>query len=352
MTYRNLRQICKYSPSLNKNYQQKVALLSWVDETAQVESKCGVTRTMGTVPNSLTKTTVALLLAALAVLVTAGIAMRDFIRDVNAPCPGTLVVDQEARDPAQPHDPRVVLPIINTREKEPQTPEGVQFRLLYESNEAAYPVTYRNVRLEWLSTSTDGPCVCGSIPITLEGAQGPYGFELTFDPRSSQYTLTNGSSQTLRFTVAPTPSHHVQIARILSRRHMSLAVSFAAFLALGVAWLRQRKARAYALTMHAWREVELTSGQMIQSETGEMLGALQSTSRRIWQRAGKVLVAPEALGGSGLYRDVPAIEPRHVARGGHDEWARATMIRLRDARALAILSALTSGIALAAHLLA
>ena len=314
-----------------------------------MESKSPLARTIGTVPNSLTKTTVALLLAAIAVLVTAGIAMRSFIEDVSGTCPGTLhelnLVDEPAADIGKP----VTLGIVSADAKDSSPAATGSFRLVYENDPGAY---YNNVRIEYLGLGHDANCVCGSVPVTLSTGTSPYAVKLRYDPASRTYYAHLPGGEWVGFIVVPTASHRLQAARIFSRRHLSLIVSFAAFLALGVAWLRQRKARAYALVMHAWREAELTSGQMIQSETGEMLGALQSTSRRIWQRAGKVLVAPEALGGNGLYRDVPVIEPRHVARGDHAEWQRATMMRLRDARALAVLSTLTTALALAAHFFA
>lgn len=301
------------------------------------------------VPSSLSKTTISLLLAALAVLVTASLAMRDFIRDVRPTCASTLteVVDS-VEWTLVPRSGFKNMPLELVDRKTGPTDTTQPFRLVYDVDARAYPTRYENVRFEWVVPEGDRPCTCDSIRMKLEPGQTPFTATLQFERASQHYHVKVGD-QELTFELKSSPSHHVQTARILSRRHLSLFVSFAAFLALGVAWLRQRKARAYAQFMHTWTEAELSEAQMIQSEAGEMLGTLSSGSRRRARPAGTVLVNPHALGGSGMYRDVPVIEPKDVAQGSHDTWLRATMIRLRDARALAILSALTSVLALAAH---
>jgi len=65
-----------------------------------------------------------------------------------------------------------------------------------------------------------------------------------------------------------------------------------------------------------------------------------------------VLVAPSALSRAGLYRDMPVVQRRDVAEGTHARWSSGTMLRLRDARTLAVISTASALLALVARLLA
>lgn len=55
---------------------------------------------------------------------------------------------------------------------------------------------------------------------------------------------------------------------------------------------------------------------------------------------------------SQLYRDMPIIARRNVAEGTHALWAGGTMVRLRDARVLALLSSACTLLAFGARLVA
>lgn len=153
------------------------------------------------------------------------------------------------------------------------------------------------------------------------------------------------------FVIKHGPARHLQADRIFTAHHLPALVVWLALGALGVALVRSRRAMSYALRLHAWTEARLTTEGLIEGESGEPLGTLeQSRGPRV--PAGPVLVAPDALSAAGLYRDMPIVQRRSVAEGTHARWASGTMLRLRDARALAVISTLCTLLAFGARLLA
>ncbi len=68
------------------------------------------------------------------------------------------------------------------------------------------------------------------------------------------------------------------------------------------------------------------------------------------QQRGAVLLAPNTPGSGGAYRDVPVLGRRDVVMGSHARWTAVTMGRFRNARTLAIVSALCACAGLAASL--
>ena len=108
---------------------------------------------------------------------------------------------------------------------------------------------------------------------------------------------------------------------------------------------------AYALRIHTWLPAQLTPGGCIEGDDGATLGALEQTR---WRQVppGPVLVAPEAISTGGLYRDVPIVARRHIAEGTHARWTTGTMVRLRDARALAVIGTAAALLSFGARLIA
>jgi hypothetical protein len=153
------------------------------------------------------------------------------------------------------------------------------------------------------------------------------------------------------FRMTSEPTRRLQTQRIFAVHHLPSLVTLLAIGALGIAFLRSRRAMSYALRIHTWSEARLTPEGMITSEAGATLGMLESTGAR-YIRPGPVLVAPEGLSSSGLYRDMPIIHRRDVAIGAHSSWASGTMVRLRDARALAVISTVCTALAFGARLVA
>lgn len=317
-------------------------------------------------PQSLHRTWAALAIAALAVLVVAIFAGRDLVRDVNATCPGSLRTQEiglSSLASAVKLEP-VYIEIPSSPADKPMVDDadGPAFHLVYDQKVAkgyGYPTQYSNVRLLWRQHGVDDDrmCTCGAIPIVLSG-EAPSDLHLFHEPGTSQYTMKGRTSASYSddgsvraiFTIDHGKAHRVQADRIFSRRHLPVLVSLFALGALVVALLRSRRAISYALTIYGWTEARLTPGGLLENEAGATLGTLEQT--RIRQvPAGPVLVAPEALNTSGLYRDVPIVARRHIAEGTHTRWASGTMLRLRDARVLAIMSTASAMLALAAQLM-
>lgn len=146
-----------------------------------------------------------------------------------------------------------------------------------------------------------------------------------------------------------TPVRRVLPARILSTRHVPSLVVLVAFGAFAFALSRARRAASYADGMSGWTEARLSPDGMLQDEAGATLGMLASGRRRVPE--GVVLVDPAAVKQGSVYRELPVVARRSVAAGSHALWAAATALRLRDAKSLAAIGALTALLGLAARFL-
>lgn len=310
-------------------------------------------------PQSLRRTWLAIGLATLAVLVVGFLACRDLVRDVFVHCPGSLLVvapfslgDVKLEpidfDTAEPPVPSKDAPSFSLRYDQKTDPRGAY----------AGQTRYSNVRVVWNDVGPDHePCDCGSVPISLSG-EAPYDlrlYKVAPMARAPHYVVKGRDSRTdvrAFFRLATgSAHHHLQSERVLTRRHLSVLVALAALGALVVALLRSRRAMAYALRIHGWTEASLGASGMIETEDGAVLGTLeQSRGRQV--HPGPVLVAPEAISGNQLYRDMPIIPRRAVAEGSHGRWAAVTLLRLRDARVLAALSTACTVLAFGARLIA
>jgi hypothetical protein len=308
------------------------------------------------VPQSLHRTWTALGVAALAVLLVAFLVGRDFVRDVYPECTVSLETGPFDADATA----SLVPVALETTEPVPSTPRWFQLRFDQKTDARAYaPVTqYSGVRIVWNDVTLDGkPCACGSVPITLSG-ETPSDLRLYRVEGTEQYVVKGRrSGSDLRpdfrdaFVIKHGPARHLQADRIFTAHHLPALVVWLALGALGVAVVRSRRAMSYALRLHAWTPARLTTEGLLEGETGETLGTLeQSRGPRV--PSGPVLVAPEALSAAGLYRDMPIVQRRSVAEGTHARWASGTMLRLRDARALAVISTLSTLLAFGARLLA
>ncbi len=309
-------------------------------------------------PQSLHRTWVALAVAALAVLIVAGFVGRDFARDVFSTCTTSLAAVR-----ADPIDDSSLVPeTLETTEPMPSASRWLQLRFDQKDDARPYaPSTvYSNVRVVLHDVGRDGkPCTCGSMPITLSG-ETPADLRLYRVTGTEQYVVKGRhtvSDLRTDFRGAFVLEHslgrmHLQSDRIFTARQLPALVAWLALGALGVALVRARRAMAYALRMHAWSEAKLTPEGLLESDTGETLGTLAPQSWVTRLPEGPVLVSPSALSRAGLYRDMPVVQRRDVAEGGHARWASGTMVRLRDARALAVVSTACALFAFAARLLA
>lgn len=318
---------------------------------------------------SLHRTWVALALATLAVLVVGVLTGRDFVRHVTARCPGTLrQLPPQSSWSASKYDAvsMETVPSPPTSTPSPVT-AGPTFVLAYDQKQTrsyGHPTERRNVRVEWKEPGDAvSPCTCGSAVVELEGEE-PSDLQLLRERGTGRYVVSryvvkgrgspaeyDGRALRATFIIEPGAARHLQTDRIFTARQLPLGVVLVALGALGVALLRARRAMSYARTIHTWTPARLTPGGLLESESGGTLGTLEQTRFGVIP-PGPVLVAPEALATSGLYRDVPIVARRHVAEGTHARWATGTMLRLRDARALAVLSTACTLLAFGARLIA
>lgn len=304
---------------------------------------------------SLHRTWLALGIAAAAVLVVAFLVARDFVRDVYPECPGALRLDESFDATEERRLDRV--DVID-----PKGDPGVtRLKLRFDAKprKTMYGGTdYSNVRLVRSEPEKDGrECECGKVAINWtpewNGAD-PTDLKVFRDRASGLYVVKNGNEVVA--TVRATREHQriFQPQRIFAMRNLPGGVVFLALGALGIALLRSRKAITYATTLHDWTEASLTSQGRIENESGSLLAnvdsSLTSTLRRWPVPAGPVLVAPKALEASSLYREMPVVTRASIASGSHSRWMTTTMVQLRDARALAIISTLCTGLAYAARI--
>jgi hypothetical protein len=141
-----------------------------------------------------------------------------------------------------------------------------------------------------------------------------------------------------QFRVLDRAKRHLQPKRIFVRESLPVLIALLAAGAMGVASWLTRRATAYATRLHSWTEAPLETSGRVVSNAGEIVGVLGDAARS--RVHGAVLVAPDATAAHGIYRDVAILARRHVALGSHVQWRDATVRRLRDARVLALISAI------------
>jgi hypothetical protein len=315
------------------------------------------------VPQSLRRTWALLGLASLAVLFVAFLAGRDFVRDVFPECPASLEPDQPYNGKSRQLEPVVL-------ESSSPPSDSPAFQLLFDEKRdprvgSGWGVQYSNVRIVWNDYARDGSrCQCGSIPVQLSG-ESPHDLRLYRGSATNlfvvkgrvigtttQYESLDTDVRTV-FTLKHGTARRLQWNRVVTMRQLPSLVVLFAIGALVVALVRSRRAMAYALHLHTWTEARLVPGGLIESEDGRTLGTLEHvriTARGV--RPGAILIAPEALSTASLYRDVPIIPRGRIAEGSHARWANGTMLRLRDARALAIISTACAVLAFGARVIA
>lgn len=299
---------------------------------------------------SLRKTWTLLVVAAVAVLGVGFVTFRDLARDVFVECRNGVVVEHiDAEDALLPLE---AVPLG----------DASGFTVVYDrvTPDKRIPGLrhYEGVRLTTTSCATphDG-CVCSDVPLpwvekTVRAE--PSDVRLFRHAASGEYvvrgrTWTMTHDETLAiFRWSPSPVRRFVPSRALSARHVPSLVVVVALGALAIAALRARRAIAYAGGMHAWREATLTAEGMLQDEAGATIGVLASGRRR---GPGPVIVDPNTLGSASVYRELPVVARRDVAAGTHARWLEATHLRLRDARALCVISTACALLGLAARFL-
>jgi hypothetical protein len=310
---------------------------------------------------SLHRTWLALALASVAVSIVAFFAGRDLVRDVFPVCSSTL----EERSVYGAGSGELEPVFLDSWASAPSTTPSFQLRfdekITPHAGYAAVP-QYSNVRIVWNDLDRERrPCTCGSLPIFL-WSEAPSDLRLFRERGAGERYVVKGrwpagtgydpsSEVRVAFTRRHVPTRHFESDRVFTMRHLPALIALLAMGALGLAFARSRRAMSYAQRIHTWTEASLTGEGLLEGETGMTLGTLeQSRLNRV--PPGPVLVAPEALGTAGLYRDMPIVPNKSVEEGTHARWASGTMVRLRDARTLAVVSTLCTALAFGARFVA
>jgi hypothetical protein len=304
------------------------------------------------VPQSLRTTWIAILLATLAVVGTGFFIVRNFVRDVFVDCRGSLQQVSESELGSNPELQRV-----DRDDKSRVLASDLDIKFDEKQGKGwSEPTKYSNVRVVW--SRPDATCACSDVPLKWnETMSAPYsatiwrdkstGLFVVHRPGYSQYGSYK-SDPIAVFRKTEAAGHRFQMDRVFSPKHVSMLVFLLALGALGFAATRALRATPYATRMHTWRTATLRPEGFVESDTGATLGTLESRTR---VPAGPVIVDPSAVEGRDIYREMPILGRRHVAAGSHERWFDGTMRRLRDARSIAILTTITTALALVAHLI-
>lgn len=305
---------------------------------------------------SLHRTWAALAVAALAVLTVAVFVVRDFVHDVHPECPGGLRFESDIPVASAKH----LLPVDITDPKaEPGVPRLV---LRFDSKRRRAPdegVDYSNVRIVRAELEKDGrECTCGQVSMGWAPdwrGDDPTSTRVYRDPSSGLFVVKNGRDHIATLRATSEPHRVFQPQRVFSVRNLPGAVVFLALGALGIALLRSRRAITYAVRLHGWTEAALTPAGRIEDAHGAILANADSTLTGMGRRwpipVGEVLVDPKALSSSSLYREMPLVGRSAIVKGSHARWTTSTMVQLRDARALAVLSCMCTAAACVARVL-
>jgi len=304
------------------------------------------------VPQSLRNTWIAVILAAIAVSVTGFFIMRNFVRDVFVDCRGSLTQVSESELGSEPDLSRIDR---DEKSRFVNTDLEIKFDEVKSDKDKYYSDTaYKNVRVLWNRTETG--CACKDVVLPWERHYGaPYSATIWRDKSTGLFVVHRpGWSSTNTFQTPPVAvfrkvdnaGHRFQIDRVVSGKHVSMLVFLLALGALGFAATRAIRATPYATRMHAWHSATLRPEGFIESVTGATLGTIESGARI---PAGPVIIDPSATAGRDIYREMPILGRRQIAAGSHERWVEGTMRRLRDARSIAIIGTVTTGLALVAH---
>lgn len=318
----------------------------------------------------LKKSFVLLAIATVAVLGVGAITFRDLARDI-APTASHGIVPLGKRDwPSA----------FTTLDRvELGTKSGYVVTYDRSTNNKNGEVRFEGVRVTTLEcTSLTEPvaddlrdrCALNEVRITLLRGQTPSDVRLyRYDTRGSgsdktwrpagryvvkvhETGLSSSDPSVAAFEQFDTPVRRFLPMRVVSTRHVPSLVVLVAFGAFAFALSRARRATAYADGMSQWVEAKLSADGMLQDEAGGTIGVLASGALgRGRVPEGIVLVDPAATQHGSVYRELPVVARHSVAAGSHALWAAATALRLRDAKSLATIGAVTALLGLAARFL-
>ncbi|AKV04430.1 hypothetical protein AKJ09_11093 [Labilithrix luteola] len=283
---------------------------------------------------------------AIAAVVSIGVfVLRDAAHDTVLRCPSSFEVELPSARSASGFDHLVELS------------DDPSFRIDFDTIPdplrlgSVVHVDFRVVPSDCTPDDDSQSCACREVALgkALGSRSDPTDLTVWSSPTGgSRYVVRESSRRDVVTFHRETNTTRIRPRRLFSRRHVPSFIVVFALGALAVAAIRARKAIAYVTRLHAWRELSLASTGTLTSESGEPVGS----SAVEGLPEGAVLVAPSAFTQAGLYRDLPIVTRDRIVAGSHTRWLRGTMVGLRDARVLSIVSALAALLGLAARLLA
>lgn len=209
---------------------------------------------------------------------------------------------------------------------------------------------YTNIRVVW--NRADG-CACEDVVIPhVSGA--PWSLHVHHYEGTDVYVVRETSALyetadvLVAFRKVEGASRKLDRAKLMDGSNASMLVLFVAMIALLIAVARAIRATPYALRMQGWHEAVLRNDGVVESMTGATLGRMVDRAR---VPAGDVIINPSAYEGRDVYREMPILTRRVVGAGSHDRWREGTLRQLRDARVIAVISGVTTLLALTARLL-
>lgn len=200
-----------------------------------------------------------------------------------------------------------------------------------------------NKGVAWRSESSVPRCNTVPVELPLNGVQ------LERDGKSDRYYVMAGTRALLGLRAVDRPSRRYAHEGMSHLADIPLAIWVISQFGVLLAVFRLLGARRYATRTHAWTAAKARPDGAVESESGELIGRLDAKARRYDEA---LLLNPDKLARKDAYRDVPLIEKRDIAWGGHARWTKATTRALRDSRVLSVLVALTTSAAVVAYQLA
>jgi hypothetical protein len=287
------------------------------------------------VPERLRLTWIALVIASLAVVGSGSLIVVRFARHVFVECRGSLVT-------VKPQSWSIdTAKLVRTR------PAETLLEIEWDEDPKLGP---QHVRVVW--NHPDSACACSDVRIPWDrySYSSPGSLAIYRNTTDDTYVVRDpaGSRELAIFHRLDERGRRFQSSNVIDPRNVSMLVFLLSLGALALAASRAIRATPYATRMFRWTPATLREDGLVEGETGASLGKMDPRSRIL---AGDVIVDPAALEGHDVYRGLPILTRRTVGIGSHGRWYDGTMRRLRDARTLAILTTVTTLVALLAHVM-
>lgn len=293
-------------------------------------------------PRRLLSAWIVLLVATLAVIGSGTFVVWKFVHHVTVPCSGRLVAvpSNELGTDARHERP------ADESNLELRWDEDRPTRFARGPGPYGGYTRYTGVRVVW--TPPDATCACEDVAVPWPSEWAPSGARIYRDAETGLYVVRNHAREArVAFRRVGGHGRRLQWDRVVDPHNLSMLIFVLSLGALGLASAYAIRAIPYATRMHAWQVGTLRHDGLVESEHGASLGIMELRAR---VPSGPVIIDPQALVGD-AYRGLPILTRRNVGAGSHQKWTEGTLRRLRDARSLAIIAAVTTTFALVARTL-